>query len=92
MRMPGGLTRKSIEKAVRRASRSSPGPDGIPYAAWKRLGKVGTDILFEAAELLGKESIDEIDDHSFNIGDMVFLPKKMPVLIPSWVTTTPRRT
>ena len=71
------ITRKSIEKVVRRVSRSSLGPDGIPYNAWKRLGKAGTAILFEAAELLGKESIDGIDDHSFNIGDLVFLPRQI---------------
>ena len=35
-----------IEKFVARARHSAPGPDGLPYGAWKSTGSVGSRVLF----------------------------------------------
>ena len=72
-------------KVVSNSSRSAPGPDGIPYLAWKRLGDLGIDVLFDVAQALGIEDLDDhlrqIDpqgggnSHTFNLG-AIFLTKK----------------
>ena len=36
-----------FENYLETVSHSSCGPDGIPYLAWKRLGDLGVDILFD---------------------------------------------
>jgi len=79
-------SRCDMAKGIRAASKSAPGPDGIPYAAWRALGDLGVDILYEAAMLLTKGDMNrhlgnmdifsKNDSHSFNVGNMVFLPKK----------------
>ena len=81
------LRRSDVRKAVSLTSSSSPGPDGIPYSAWKRLGPLAVDVLFSAAEELstehGRDSLltafpaDENGDTSFNEAVMVFIPKKV---------------
>ena len=43
------LQEKDVEEAVNQTSDTSPGPDQIPYLAWRRLGRLGNKILFEAA-------------------------------------------
>ena len=64
-----------------------PGPDRIPYIAWKRLGDLGTDTLFEAATALQREDAADLlrrasrpegteGDHDFDLGDLCCLPKK----------------
>ena len=69
-----------------------PGPDGIPYQAWKRLGILAVDTLTEALQALGHGSVEEkLGDetgsatgaHAFNAGTMVFLPKKVAGLDPT---------
>ena len=81
------LTLADIEKSVKNAPATMPGPDGIPYLAWKRLGILGADCLFHATTALNKEDAGERlsyadahsgdGNHNFNIGNMVFLPKKV---------------
>ena len=73
------LQRKDVVTAVRRSNNSSPGPDGIPYAAWRRMGEEGFDVLYAAAQEI-------VDDDScwrasrkypnFNESTLLFLPKK----------------
>ena len=77
---------EDIVQAVKRTSRSAPGPDGIPYAAWRRLGPLGHDVLFSIAGILespdGRDALAanfplDINGRSaFNAAIMVFLPKK----------------
>ncbi len=81
------LQRDEMQKTIKNAPATMPGPDGIPYLAWKRLGILGTDCLFNAAVALGEEGAGNKlqaadlnsgrDRHEFNIGNMVFLPKKV---------------
>jgi hypothetical protein len=73
-------------KTIRRSGKSAPGPDGIPYLAWRRLGQLGQDVLFAAAQAMttgdlhdhldGTGFEGEIGSNGFNLGNMVFLPKK----------------
>ncbi|MFM7980300.1 MAG: hypothetical protein ACKPKO_13390, partial [Candidatus Fonsibacter sp.] len=36
-----GLTYQHVELVVKFSNNSSPGPDGIPYGAWRQLGHLG---------------------------------------------------
>ena len=68
------------------AGSSSPGPDGIPYSAWKRLGPLAVDVLHMALEELSAEQgqealleafpLDLAGNTGFNEATMVFIPKK----------------
>ena len=49
------VQRADIEDAINKSGDTMAGPDGIPYAAWRALGPLGVDILFEAAETLSTE-------------------------------------
>ena len=80
------LHRRDVDRAVRLSGNSAPGPDGIPYAAWRALGPLGVSALFAAAEALTESSaVDRLeqayhDDHSnaghaFNVGLLVCIPK-----------------
>jgi exonuclease III len=79
------VDRESIEKAVTISSDSMPGPDGIPYVAWRCLGPLGIDILLDAASTLASPDGPRLmqnangassDDHEFNLGILCCLPKK----------------
>ena len=70
------------------AGESAPGPDGIPYAAWQKLGVLGVDNLTAVAkELCGPTAsqalleafpLDVEGITAFNAGVMVFIPRKVP--------------
>jgi hypothetical protein len=78
--------REEVARAVKSAPATMPGPDGIPFVAWKRLGHLAVDTLTAAAAVLGQEDAREVlvvameldvsTTHDFNVGSMVFLPKK----------------
>ena len=82
------VRREDVCAAIDRAGTSAPGPDGIPYSAWKALGLLGCDVLFGAIKCLesegGLEALQEVfpidaeGTSGFNAGLMVFLPKKAP--------------
>lgn len=42
------LRRSDVRRAIATTSRSSPGPDGVPYAAWRRLGPLAVEVLHAA--------------------------------------------
>ena len=46
---------------------SRPGPDGVPFAAWKRLGKEGIDILLMMARCL-ENGLDPENDAALFLG------------------------
>ena len=82
------LRRDDIAEAIKSASKSMPGPDGVPYQAWRALGPIGVELLFEAAEALEStdcgrllqeaESVPDELGHSFNLGLLCCLPQKKP--------------
>ena len=75
-----------VEHALKVAPVTAPGPDGIPYKAWKRLGPLAASILLNAIHRLGEDNAhsalsgmsgnEDATSHTFNLGNMVFLPKK----------------
>ena len=46
------LRRKDIRKALKLSNNSSPGPDGIPYGAWRSLGDLAINTLHDAFHAL----------------------------------------
>ena len=73
------LKRKHIKKALQLSNNSAPGPDGVPYAAWRRLGDTAVDILYDAfGELCGEDAEErlQVDCPNFNESLLIFLPKK----------------
>ena len=46
------VRRRDVRKALKRSNNSAPGPDGIPYGAWRALGETAVEALFGAFGLL----------------------------------------
>ena len=67
------------------SNNSAPGPDGIPYACWRKLKEVGLEILWDALEEIqaaeGKTNLDRAHllchggPHNFNDATLICLPK-----------------
>lgn len=81
------IRRSAVKDAVNGARNTMPGPDGIPVAAYKRLGSFAVDILFAATTAIGQDGHKEMlyeaysdrrtaDDHEFNASLLCCLPKK----------------
>jgi hypothetical protein len=77
------LRKVDIATAIKEANASAPGPDRIPYVAWKRLGHLAESVLFGATNALATETASEqLADaadggaHDFNLGILCCLPKK----------------
>ena len=82
------VKRKHVGTAIKCAKNSMPGPDGIPVAAYRYLGDLGIDILFDVIRVLcteeGKPMLESayadrssIGEHSFNSSLLCCLPKKV---------------
>ena len=57
--LPNTYTKRSIWKkdvamSIQNSGNSMPGPDRIPYKAWRCLGKLGIDVMFDAAQAFNK--------------------------------------
>jgi hypothetical protein len=82
------VTREEVEAAIQQSGDGMPGPDRIPYKAWRKLGTLAIDILAEAAQALaGRDAQDLVrrayatdsnneGGHDFNLGILCCLPKK----------------
>ena len=77
-------SREDFHKAVKKASKSMPGPDGLQYGVWKCLGEFGANILFDVAEEMkfadlhrncadSKETFDYRHPNAFNLGNLFFV-------------------
>ena len=66
---------------------SSPGPDGIPFGAWRALGHLGIEILLDVAEFMEKGEAEatfieayqdecQEGEHNYNTSTLVCLPKE----------------
>ena len=77
---------KHVKRAFDLSGNSAPGPDGIPYLAWRRLGVLGQGVILGAVRELGSEEgirkfreafeAEEESGNPFNEAVMAFLPKK----------------
>jgi len=78
--------KEDMSKTIKHTGKSAPGPDGIPYLAWRLLGDLARDVLFRAAIDMSDNDIGgsleeisfgkEMGVEGFNLGNMIFLPKK----------------
>ena len=69
--------RRDVARALQLAGASAPGPDGVPYEAWRRLNATAVDLLHAAgralessafhARLMEMEEDDSLLQHSFNL-------------------------
>ena len=80
------VRRCDVEQAIRAAGNTPPGPDGIPFAAWRSIKGLWVSILLgvarqlerkDAPEVLQQACADESDTgtHGYNLGTLVCLPK-----------------
>ena len=82
------VTRKHMARAIGNAKESMPGPDGMPAIAYKVLGPLAVDVLFDVFQVLSSESAYETlveafkglsseRSHDFNVSILCLLPKKI---------------
>jgi len=87
------LARDHIKTALDRSNNSSPGPDGVPYLAWRRLASEAIEVLFEAAEYMfdpaNADTFQSIYE-DFNASLLMYLPKKRPPPLMVQKLTDPR--
>ncbi len=60
------------KEAIRKGPSTQPGPDALPYAAWKACGEVGIQTLIHVDTDLRNGGIPE---ENFNVSSMAFLVK-----------------
>ena len=81
------VRKKDIKKAIQCSNNSCPGPDAIPFGAWRAMGDIGIDILWEVYEVTEDEAAEaifvaayadeaETGQHNFNMSSLVCLPKE----------------
>ena len=78
---------EDIEVAIKHSNNSMNGPDGIPYKAWRKLGKEGAVVLHEVAKVMQlpeyqSQLLEAYErngsvkgSHDFNLGSMCCLPR-----------------
>ena len=81
-------------KALRKAGNTLPGPDGIPFAAWRRCADLSADILKEATEYMMEGGVAGIPADvvaEFNQSLMFsYRSKSRAARILAMASTTPR--
>jgi len=73
------VPRATFRKAILLTSNSSPGRDGIPFKAWRRMVDLASGAFEEAyKEMIAADGLAQVRDEwsSFNESVMVFIPKK----------------
>ena len=77
------LRRRDVSRAVQTSGSSSPGPDGLPYLAWRQLRGYGIDALWDALRELEMASGTDLMEQAyadeagcnFNLSLLVCIPK-----------------
>jgi endonuclease/exonuclease/phosphatase family metal-dependent hydrolase len=66
-------SREVVAQCIGATKDSCPGPDGVPYAAWRAADGIAAEVVHDAlvAVLEGSEELPE----QFNVANMVLLPK-----------------
>jgi ribonuclease HI len=74
------ISLETILQAIDMAPNTSPGPDGIPFKAYKLLRKTAAPVLLAAFKFLSREHTDvQIGD--FNFASLFLIPKKDTYLV-----------
>ena len=68
------LSREEIETAIMQCKHSAPGPDGIPFEAYKSCVSISSEVLLEVASSLMDPSTGPPPDW-FNESVLILLPK-----------------
>ena len=63
-----------VQKAIEVSHSTAPGLDGIPYKAYKKLGKHAATFLFDVAEDLQEDGVQGIPTEAFNHAILCCLP------------------
>ena len=74
------LRRQHVQEALRLSNDSSPGPDGLPYGAWRALGELAVNVLHGAfQEMVSETGGERVRHHyaDFNESLLFFLPKAL---------------
>jgi hypothetical protein len=71
-------TRAALDRALCMTNNSAACPDGIPYVAWRTLGRLGSDVLWDVLQALLAGQAEDMLQHypDYNTGMPVCLPKK----------------
>ena len=72
------VTLSDVTEAIKRSNNSSPGPDGISFAAWRAAPELAAPVLFGVYQALCSGQPPPPD---FNVGLLFLLPKKQTGLI-----------
>jgi len=73
------VRKKDVSKAILSSPSTAPGPDGIPFSAWRGVEHLATRVLHDALMQMSSATGDEeMEEHyaDFNASILVFLPKK----------------
>jgi hypothetical protein len=69
------ITHDMFDEAISRTGSSAPGPDGIPYGAWRAAPSCCRAPLYDILDkLISGDSVYNIP-HDFNHSHMIFIPK-----------------
>ena len=86
------VPKRCFRQAIRLSGSSSPGLDGIPFKAWRKLIDPATDFLHDAfLAMVGTNGLDLVraEWDTFNESIMVFLPKKPTSSMPDGTAIYP---
>ena len=75
------LERSHVVESVKNARDSSPGSDGVPYKAWRKLGPLAIDVLYEAALALQDPATLQSLPEDFNATFLCCLPASFSSLL-----------
>jgi len=73
------VRKRDVRKALKLSNNSAPGPDGIPYGAWRSLGDLAVTAIHDAFSGLSSDNGQELmqrDYPNFNESLLFFLKKK----------------
>ena len=71
------VDKEHIKQAIAIAKESAPGPDGIPYKAWKKLGDTAVEVLHDVAIFMKRSDSVQFLPKDFNQVFLCCLPKKV---------------
>ena len=69
------VNKEHIEQTITIAKESAPGPDGIPYNAWKKLGVLAVDVLYDVAIFMKRSDSVQFLPNDFNQAFLCCLPQ-----------------
>ena len=83
-------TRKDFLRAIEISKDTSPGPDGLPFCAWRAIKHLGAKVLCDCFDrMVLPDGLDLVDRElpGFNDSVMIFLAKKVPAAkrVVKWV-------